>query len=182
MQFKGLLAAIVAVLALCASFTGCRSAISILQQKAEQGDADAQYELGRAYIISNGVPQDYKEAAKWVRLAAEQGVAKAQYALGRCYYIGAGVPQDYKEAVKWFRLAAEQDYAAAQSDMGLCYARGIGVPQDYVQAYAWYNIAAAQGSKDVAATRSKIGEKMTAAQIEEGQRLSREYAEKFIKK
>ena len=41
---------------------------------AEQGDADAQYNLGLMYDNGNGVPQDYKEAVKWYRLAAEQGV------------------------------------------------------------------------------------------------------------
>ena len=60
------------------------------------------------YDNGEGVPQDYKEAIKWYRLAAEQGNANAQYNLGLMYDNGEGVPQDYKEAVKWYRLAAEQ--------------------------------------------------------------------------
>ena len=38
---------------------------------AEQGDADAQYNLGLMYENRRGVPQDYKTAVKWYRLAAE---------------------------------------------------------------------------------------------------------------
>ena len=182
MKIKGFLVATAAVLLLSLSFTGCRSAASILQQKAEQGDADAQYDLGLAYANGKDVPQDYKKAVKWVQLAAEQGNAKAQYGLGVVYYKGQAVPQDYKEAAKWFRLAAEQGDAVAQYNMGFCYTKGTGVPQDYVQAYAWYNVAAAQGNKDATASRTKIMEKMTPTQTEEGQQLSREYAEKFIKK
>jgi len=182
MKFKGLLTTMIAVLLLCLSVAGCKSAASVLKQKAEQGDADAQYELGQAYASSNGVPQDFKQAVKWVRLAAEQGNAKAQYGLGNGYYNGQHVPQDYKEAVRWWRLAAEQGYAAAQSRMGFCYANGSGVPQDYVQAYAWCNVAAAQGDKDAIASRAKLMKTMTSTQIEEAQQLSREYAEKFVTK
>jgi TPR repeat protein len=40
---------------------------------AEQGDAFAQTNLGLMYSKGKGVPQDYKTAVKWYRLAAEQG-------------------------------------------------------------------------------------------------------------
>lgn len=53
------------------------------QQKAtHDGDADAQYNLGKMYLEGNGVPQDDSEAAKWFRKAAEQGNSKAQKVLG----------------------------------------------------------------------------------------------------
>jgi len=45
---------------------------------AEQGDADAQYNLGWMYVKGEGVPQNYKTAVKWYTLAAEQGLASAQ--------------------------------------------------------------------------------------------------------
>ena len=45
----------------------------------------AQYNLGVMYDNGDGVPQDYKEAVKWYRLAAEQGDASAQYNLGLMY-------------------------------------------------------------------------------------------------
>ena len=41
---------------------------------AKQGDADAQFNLGLMYDKGQGVPQDYKTAVKWYRLAAEQGM------------------------------------------------------------------------------------------------------------
>ena len=45
---------------------------------AEQGDADAQYNLGLMYEQGWGVSQDYRTAVKWYTLAAEQGDAYAQ--------------------------------------------------------------------------------------------------------
>ena len=52
---------------------------------AEQGYANAQYNLGLMYDNGEGVPQDYAEAVKWYRLAAEQGMLHAQYNLGVMY-------------------------------------------------------------------------------------------------
>ncbi len=40
---------------------------------AEQDDARAQYNLGHMYYWSEGVPQDYVLAHKWLNLAAAQG-------------------------------------------------------------------------------------------------------------
>ena len=69
------------------------------------------------YEKGDGVPQNYKEAAKWSQLAAEQGDVDAQYNLGLMYANGQGVSQDHKEAIKWHKLAAEQGNALAQGEL-----------------------------------------------------------------
>lgn len=112
---------------------------------AEQGDADAQYNLGRMYSEGIGVPQDYKAAAKWCALAAEQGLVEAQLYLGLLYENGNGVSQNYKAAVKWYRLAAEQGDAGAQYNLGLMYYNRKGVTQDYKAGVKWHRRAANQG-------------------------------------
>ena len=58
------------------------------RKAAEQGDTDAQYNLGVMYDNGRGVTQDYAEAAKWYRKGAEQGYADAQYNLGMMYETG----------------------------------------------------------------------------------------------
>ena len=60
------------------------------------------------YEKGTGVPQDYKEAIKWYRLAADQGFASAQTNLGERYEKGKGVPQDYLLAHMWFNLSGSQ--------------------------------------------------------------------------
>jgi len=62
---------------------------------AEQGDAAAQFNLGKMYRKGQGVSLDYAEAMKWYRLAADQGRAAAQNNLGGMYAEGRGVLQDY---------------------------------------------------------------------------------------
>jgi uncharacterized protein len=43
-----------------------------LKTAAEQGDMDAQYNLGVAYESGEGITKDFAEAAKWFRKAAAQ--------------------------------------------------------------------------------------------------------------
>jgi len=149
---------------------------------AEQGFANAQYNLGVMYDQGQGVAQDYKEAVRWYRQAAEQGLAKAQYNLGVRYDNGEGVPQDYKEAVRWYRLAAEQGHVSSQNNLGAAYGEGKGVTQDYVRAHMWYNLAASQATGEdrerSAKNRDLIAKKMTSEQIAEAQRLAREWKPK----
>ena len=49
--------------------------ITEIRRQAEQGDVDAQFNLGGRYFRGVGVPEDDTEAARWLRLAAEQGHA-----------------------------------------------------------------------------------------------------------
>jgi S1-C subfamily serine protease len=115
---------------------------------AEQGNANAQSNLGYMYESGKGVPQDYKAAVKWYTLAAKQGYANAQSNLGWMYRLGRDVPQDDKTAVKWWTLAAEQGNAKAQTNLGLMYAKGQGVPQDDKRAVKWFRLAAEQGDSN----------------------------------
>ena len=87
------------------------AALNFWKPLAEQGHADAQYNVALIYYAGEGVPRDDAEGAKWLRMAAEQGVANAQNNLGVMYAEGRGLPEDNAEAVKWFRKAADQGYA-----------------------------------------------------------------------
>ncbi len=148
---------------------------------AEQGDADAQYNLGVMYDKGDGVTQNHKEAVKWYRKSADQGNASAQYNLALMYENGKGVTQDYKEAVKWYRKSAEQGNANAQNNLGLRYYNGQGVLQDNVYAHMWLNIAASNGNANAVKGRDIIAKKMTAADISKAQALARECVKKNYK-
>ncbi len=45
----------------------------LLRAAAEQGNAEAQYNLGLLYLEGQGVKQDNVEAYAWIRTAAAQG-------------------------------------------------------------------------------------------------------------
>ena len=76
-------------------------------QAAEQGNADAQFNLGVMYDNGRGVRQDYAQAMQWYRQAAEQGDAHAQLALGLRYATGQGVRQDIVIAKEWVGKACD---------------------------------------------------------------------------
>jgi len=46
---------------------------------------DRQIDLTYMYMNGKGVPQDYSEAVKWLRMAAKQGDTKTQLNLGYMY-------------------------------------------------------------------------------------------------
>ena len=53
-------------------------AMKWFRKAAEQGHADAQYNLGIMYKYGNGVPQDYVLAHMWLNIAAAQGLEGAK--------------------------------------------------------------------------------------------------------
>jgi hypothetical protein len=138
-------AAAVLVVSLAVEGTAHQEPIDKIHAKAEQGDAEAQYNLGRIYANGEGVPPNAVEAVRWFRLGAAQGHADAQNGLGVMYASGRGVPQDDAEAVRWYRLAADQADGNAQFRLGGMYKDGKGVKQNYVEAARWYRLAAEQG-------------------------------------
>ncbi|MDA7658743.1 sel1 repeat family protein [Akkermansiaceae bacterium] len=120
-------------------------AVKWYRRAADQGNATAQYSLGRSYDYGEGVEKDAEEAVKWYRKAAEQGNATAQSSLGWNYDNGEGVEKDAEEAVKWYRKAADQGDAPAQYNLGWSYDNGEGVEKDAEEAVKWYRKAADQG-------------------------------------
>ena len=102
---------------------------------AKQGNADAQFALGKRYQF--GSNRNELEREKWWRLAAEQGHPEAQYRVSRAYKYGTDYPKDKKEGMKWLRLAAENGSIDAQIDMG-------GGSKDEAEKLKWYRLAAEQ--------------------------------------
>jgi len=116
------------------------------QQRAEKGDAEAQYNLGVMYARGEGVDQDNAEALNWYNKAAKQGVAEAQVSLGVAYNTGVGVAKNGTEALQWFRIAAGQGNAFAQFSLGMAHHEGTGgLPKNDTEAVHWYCKAAEQG-------------------------------------
>lgn len=54
-------------------------------QKAEQGDAEAQNNIGRCYALGIGVGKDTKQAMVWFKKSAAQGNTKGIINVGTCY-------------------------------------------------------------------------------------------------
>lgn len=126
-----------------------------VRQQAEQGNAEAQHELGALLIVGKGTRQNYAEAAQWFQRAAEQGHSGAQYWLGRLYMRGVGVPRDMNRMLQWWQKAAVQGNINAQYALGTAYRDGRVVPQDFERARAWFFMASGKtGNIDPKAKRA----------------------------
>jgi hypothetical protein len=95
-------------------------AVHLFTLAANQGCAQAQYNLAYMYVNAQGVNQDYKEAVRLYTLAANQGEAKAQYKLAMMYHKGWGVEEDCLMAVKYFTECVSQ-----KGDVKECAKRGL---------------------------------------------------------
>jgi TPR repeat protein len=119
------------------------------ERLAQQGNADAQFYLGRMAAGGMGVPKDIAQAISWYHLAAQQGHTEAQARLGSHYLLGTGVGQSDLEAVRWSRLAAEKGHGGAAYNLAKLYRKGgEGVPADQAEAAKWGKVAMAKGFPD----------------------------------
>jgi TPR repeat protein len=163
--------------------------VSELRARAENGDASAQFALGKAYEGGNGVPQSDETAVKWYRKSADHANSDAESRLGIMYRLGLGVIPDKEEAVRWFHKAAKQGSSQAMFNLGVSYYNGDGVPSDPTLAYAWFLLAQDAGNRaaDDAVKRSaEEGQRLrttpdallkVAAMYEKGDDLPQSYAE-----
>ncbi|MCB1210050.1 MAG: SEL1-like repeat protein [Verrucomicrobiales bacterium] len=116
-----------------------------LQQWAERGDADAQFELGIRQITGEGVEKNEAEGLKWVKKAAEQNHLRAQHILGSLYEDGVAVEKDLVKAAEWYTKAADAGLPMAQHSLGILNDLGRGVKKDPAKAAQWFQKAASQG-------------------------------------
>ena len=111
--------------------------IARIQKLAEQGDVEAQTNLGRMYFYGRGVPQDHDKAIYWTQKAAEQGYIEAQFNLGLIYWKN----RNMKIAEQWFQKVADQGFPEAQACLGFV----LATRNDYVKAVQYLQKAVEHG-------------------------------------
>ena len=117
-----------------------KGALAQWRPLAEQGNADAQFNMGQAYKLGRGVPQDLKVAQSWYQKAAAQGHEQAQVNVGLILYNGGR----RQEALPWIRKAVELGDPRAQYILGTELFNGDLVAKDWPRAYALMLLAADQ--------------------------------------
>lgn len=128
-----------------------------LNTLAENGDADALFELGYYYYMGYGFDgywnrkytynfNDRKKAVEYLKKSAAQNNTCAQYYLGLCYNNAFGVIEDSEEAFRLVKLSAENGNHEAQYMLGMCFKDGTIVKRDVKKAYEWFRLSAEQGN------------------------------------
>jgi len=142
---------------------------------AEQGNAEAQEDLGVKYLRGDGVPKDPKRAFEWIGKSARNHYPAAQRDLGTIYYDGVVVEKNIESAIRWWFLSAEAGDAIAQENMGIMLMNGLGVPKDIVSAYMWLSLAKEKGNQDGNQYLAQLASKMNRAQIQSANQMKAEW-------
>lgn len=148
---------------------GCVDEQTALLNKANSGDAEAQYQMGLVFSEGEVVTAIDTEAFKWFEKSAKQGHTKAQNKLGEMYDRGQGVDESTSDAAEWFRRSAKQALAEGQWNLGRMLETGRGVEQDLAEAVKWYRMSADQL---FAKAEDSLGR-----MYEEGQGIERDWIE-----
>lgn len=88
---------------------------------ANEGNPNAQYNLGVMYWKGDPLNQDYEKSEYWMTKSAEQGLRDACYWLGLSYKKGDSVEQDRDKAIYWFEQIANKGDLEAQYVLGVMY-------------------------------------------------------------
>lgn len=130
--------------------------------KAEQGDAQAQHNMGHYYAQGHYVAMDWAGAVKWFRKAADQNHVMAQRSLAHHYEQAyGGVENNLVEAYAWRSIVAEPAANPWQ---------GSKTKPTSAQLTAQ---AAAQAERAVA-DRDNLAKKMTPQQLADGKKREAE--------
>lgn len=146
------------------------TSICWFEKAANQGDAEAEFELAERYYRGMG-PRDVKKAFSLYKSSSEKGFAKAQYRLGYLMmksdlcaaivwlkkaagqgnvdamnFLGSCYEHrkellNYNEAVKWYKKSAIRNNPEGQYRLGRCYYDGKVVEKNHQEAFKWFQRA-----------------------------------------
>ena len=95
-----------------------------LQAASQFGDADAQFELGRMYLVGEGGPSDSVTAARWFNLAMRKGHVGSEAMLGKILFdagrsvrglsmLTSALNKAQPAERQWIRALQEEAFAVA---------------------------------------------------------------------
>jgi TPR repeat protein len=87
------------------------------RKASDQGDGDADCNIGGLYHNGRGVTKDDDAAVSWFRKGAAKGSDYAMSDLAACYWTGTGVEKSAREAISWWKQAAEKGNEDARENL-----------------------------------------------------------------
>ncbi len=142
-----------------------KAAINAWDRAAQQGDPDAEYNLGQLFRLGQGVQLDYPTAQSYYLKAAQKDHPLAQLNLGTMYYSGSLGPDQEENAFYWLQKAAKNDNADAQWMIGVMLFNGQGVSQNSIAAYSWLTLASEQLHTQATLDQAKLKTGLSAVEL-----------------
>lgn len=120
------------------------TALGALYPLAQEGDPQAQRQVGIMFANGQGVPADGEAAARWLERAARQEDIDAQRLLGRMLSQGRYLARDTEQARRWLERAAANGDPNAQFYLASLY-QTSEMQGSRQAAFEWMKAAAEQG-------------------------------------
>ena len=124
---------------------------SLFLEAAEEGSAEAMYNLSWDYYEGTGVEADTMEAWEWIKRAYETDPLNDKY-FGRrnllsdiCIGIKAYDEEDYERAFKHMKAAADEEDEMAMFNTALMLGQGLGTEKNTDEAYVLFKKLADRG-------------------------------------
>ncbi len=158
-----------------------RSAADWYEKAAQQGHAQAQFNLGFLHYHGAGegdlaLPQDLAQATRWLSAAAEAGNPMAAQLLGRIYSRGHGTEADEEAALHWSRRAAEHGLAGGQFDAGVLLGNRRQDVRAWIESYKWLLLAAQSGHPAATENLEIVGNRLNIKEIQEAEAAAAAWA------
>ena len=148
------------------------AAIKEWQGPAVRGDADAQFNLGQAFKLGRGVPQDLVKAEALFGQAAAQGHLQAADNYGLLLFQRG----ERARALPFIKAAAERGDPRAQYLLGIAHFNGDLVPKDWVRAYALVSLAQQAGLEQARPAMAQMDGFIPLEQRQQGAALASDLA------
>ncbi len=150
------------------------AAVKEWQVQAARGDGDAVFNLGQAYRLGKGVPQDLAKAEQLFGQAAGMGHLQAADNYGLLLFQRG----ERVKALPYLRAAADRGDPRAQYLLGIAHFNGDLVPKDWVRAYALVTLAQQQGLAQAAGALAQMDQYIPIVQRQQGVQLAAEIGSK----
>jgi uncharacterized protein len=148
-----------------------KAAVEQWRGPAVAGDADAQFNLGQAYKLGRGVPEDPALAQSWFRKAALQGHQQAEDNYGLSLFQTGRKT----EAVPWLEKSVARGEPRSQLVLGTMLFNGDGVTRDWVRAYALMTRASAANLRSASETLAQMDQYIPPEDRAKGTALAKQY-------
>ena len=144
------------------------AAVKEWQAQAAKGDGDAIFNLGQAYRLGKGVPQDLPRAEQLFGQAAAMGHLQAADNYGLLLFQRG----ERAKALPYLRAAADRGDPRAQYLLGIAHFNGDLVPKDWVRAYALLTLAQQQGLPQASGALAQMDQYIPLDQRQQGVQLA----------
>jgi len=104
---------------------------------ARNGSADAQFDVGLAYLLGDGTEKSYAESYKWFETAANQGHGESMFYISDFYFNGDYKEKDMALFYQWSKRSAEAGSLNGMRNLAYAYSNALGTEKDLKESFVW---------------------------------------------